>query len=202
MKNKKQVLEYAQKAFAQGLMAGTSGNLSVCEDEKIFITPSSIDYMTMTEADIMVINFCGDILEGPHKPSSEWRLHAEIYANMPEVRSVVHTHSPYATAFAVINESIPVALMEIVFFLRGDVRVAPVAAQGSAEVGLGAVKALKDRGACLLQNHGVVSIGKNLAEAFIRAEYIEDAAKVYHLARVIGKPTLIPDDMVREMLNR
>lgn len=200
---KKQILEYAQKCVQKGLIAGTSGNLSLLSgDGKMAITPSGIDYLTMTVDDVMVIDFDGNILEGPHKPSSEWPMHALIYKNDSEVRSVVHTHSPYATAFAVINEPIPVVLVEMVFFLGGDVRVAPLALQGTDEVGLGCVEALKGRGACLLQNHGAVSVGKDLPQAFIRTEYTEDAAKICHMAMAVGKPTYIPADMIQTLLNR
>ena len=200
---KTDVMNYAKEAYRRGLMVGTSGNLSACTDDgKIVITPSGIGYETITKDDIMVIDFDGNIIEGAHKPSSEWRMHAEIYKNMPEIHGVVHTHSPYATAFAVINEPIPVILIEMVMFLRGDVRVAPVASQGTAEVGAGAVIALRGRGACLLQNHGAVSIGRDLREAYIRTEYTEDAAKICHKAKTIGTPVLVPDDIIEELLSR
>jgi len=200
---KQQILEYAQKGYRQNLMAGTSGNISaLADDGVIVITPSSIDYIQMTADDVMVIDFDGNILEGPHKPSSEWPMHAEIYKNMPEVRAVVHTHSPYATAFSVINEPIPLVLIEMVYFLRGDVRVAPVATQGTPQVGIGVVQALQGRGACLMQNHGAVSIGKDLPQAYIRTEYTEDAAKICHMAKAIGTPILIPDVMAQEMLGK
>jgi len=200
---KKQVLEYAQKGYTYGLMAGTSGNISALSDDgKIVITPSGNNYLKMTIDDIMVIDFDGAVIEGLHRPSSEWPMHAEIYKNMPEVRAVVHTHSPYATSFAVINEAIPLILIEMVFFLRGDVRVAPIAAQGTTQVGAVVVEALKGRGACLMQNHGAVSVGKDLHEAFIRTEYTEDAAKICHMAKTIGTPTIIPEAMVQKMLNR
>lgn len=201
--SKKQVLEYAQRCMRQGLIAGTSGNLSLLSDAgEIVITPSGVDYMTMTEADIMVINLDGGILEGPHKPSSEWPMHAVVYKSDPAIRSIVHTHSPYATAFAVINEPIPVVLVEMVFFLGGDIRVAPLAVQGTEEVGLGCVEALKGRGACLLQNHGAVTVGKNLPQAFIRTEYAEDAAKIYHMAKAVGTPVHIPESMIQTLLNK
>jgi len=200
---KEQVLAYAQRAYTGGLMAGTSGNLSVLsEDGKMVITPSGINYMTMTAEDVMVIELDGTIVEGPHRPSSEWPMHAEIYKNKPEVRSVVHTHSPYATAFAVVNEPIPLILIEMVYFLMSEVPVAPVASQGTVSVGEGVVEALKNSVACLMQNHGAVTIGQDLPQAYIRTEYVEDAAKIYHMARAIGTPTLIPDEMVQEMLSR
>ena len=200
---KHQVLQYAQRGYQQSLMAGTSGNLSaLCSDNKLVITPSGYDYMKMTTHDIMVIDLEGNILEGKHRPSSEWPMHAYIYKHMPEVRAVVHTHSPYATAFSVINQPVPLALVEMVFFIGGDIPVAPLATQGTVEVGQGVVKALAGRGACLMQNHGAVSIGKDLAQAYLRTEYAEDAAKICHMAKSIGTPTIIPNAMVQEMLNR
>jgi len=200
---KRQVCEYAIKAYRQGFVAGTSGNISTLSDHnEIVITPSGVDYALITIDDIMVIDFSGNVIAGPNKPSSEWPMHAEIYNQLPGVRSIVHTHSPYATSFAVLNETIPVVLIEMVFFLGGDIRVAPLAAQGTSDVGVGAVLALRDRNACLLQNHGAVSIGKNLQEAFLRAEYTEDAAKACHLARSIGEPTLVPDEIILEALGR
>ena len=200
---KKQVLDYAQRAYTSGLMAGTSGNLSVLsEDGKMIITPSSINYMTMTPDDVMVIELDGTILEGPHRPSSEWPMHAEIYKNKPGVRSVVHTHSPYATAFSVVNEPIPLILIEMIPFLKGPVPIAPVASQGTVAVGEGVVEALKDSVSCLMQNHGAVTIGQTLEQAYMRTEYVEDAAKIYQMARAVGTPTLIPEDMAQEMLDR
>lgn len=200
---KKQVLDYAQQAYRSGLMAGTSGNLSVLsEDGKMVITPSSINYMTMTPDDVMVITLDGTILEGPHRPSSEWPMHAEIYKNKPEVRSVVHTHSPYATAFAVLNEPIPMVLIEMVYFTPGGIPVAPVASQGTVSVGIGVVEALRDNVACLMQNHGAITIGHDLPEAYLRAVYVEDAAKIYHMARAIGSPTIVPDEIVQDMISR
>jgi ribulose-5-phosphate 4-epimerase/fuculose-1-phosphate aldolase len=156
----------------------------------------------MRAEDVVVINLDGTVMEGTRRPSSEWPMHAEIYKHMPHVQSVVHTHSPYATAFAVVNEPIPLVLVEMVYFLLGDVRVAPVAVQGTPQVGLGVVDALQDRGACLMQNHGVVSIGNTLPEAFLRAEYTEAAAHICLMAKAIGTPIPLPDAIVWEMRER
>lgn len=200
---KAQVLALAQRAYREQLMAGTSGNLSALScDGKIVITPSAVDYTVMTERDIMVIDLNGAVLEGPHMPSSEWRMHAQIYRHKPEVRAVVHTHSPYATSFAVINKPIPLVLIEMIHFLGGDLRVAPVAVQGSDEVGLNCIPALEGRFACLMGNHGVAAVGKNLDEAYIRAVYAEDAAKITHMALAIGRPVPIPEEIVSIMKGR
>lgn len=190
---KEQVVQYSKQAFAQKLFAGTSGNLSVYvrEEDKMYITPSGIRYETMTPSDVMVIRLSGEILEGVHKPSTEWRLHASAYAAYPEVGAVVHTHSPFATAYAVNREPIPPTLTEMFAFLGGAVECAAFASPGTPEVGEYAVPLLKGKGGCLLANHGVIAIGHDMAQAYIRAEYIEDAAKVYSIAKTVGSPVVL-----------
>ncbi len=190
---KKQVTAYSKQAFAQKLFAGTSGNLSVYirEEDKMYITPSGLRYETMLPDDVMVIRLSGEILEGKHKPSTEWRLHAAAYAAYAELGAVVHTHSPFATAYAVNHQTLPATLAEMFAFLGGAVECAPFASPGTPEVGEYAVPLLKGKGGCLLANHGVLAVGRDMAQAYIRAEYIEDAAKVYSIAKTVGTPVVL-----------
>ena len=191
------VLQTSQKAFEAKLFAGTSGNLSVYlrEEGLVVITPTCVRYETMTLDDIVVIDVNGNIAEGKYKPSSEWMLHCELYKSRPEAGAVVHTHSPYATAFAAANRRIPAVLTEMVPFLGGDVPVAPVQLPGTPAVGQSAVQAIAGRNACLLGNHGAVAVGRNMDEAYIRAEYIEDAAKIALLAIQVGGGVPIPQEI-------
>lgn len=191
---KQAVLRIAKKAYEEKLMAGTSGNMSVFCREKgvVVITPSSYDYSLMEEQDIVVIDLNGNVVEGHRRPSSEWRMHAEIYRHLPHVGAVVHTHSPYATSFAVTHKEIPVILIEMIPFLKGKVEVSPYGEQGSAQVGLNAVPILKRKNACLMANHGVVAVGETLDEAYINSVYTEDTAKIYHMSLVSGNPVVIP----------
>lgn len=103
-------------------MAGTSGNISAYFREKqwIVITPSSYDYSLMAEEDIVVIDLDGNLVEGRHKPSSEWKMHAEIYRHLSHANAVVHTHSPYASSFAVNHQEIPVVLIEMIPFIKRE----------------------------------------------------------------------------------
>ncbi|MBT9775456.1 class II aldolase/adducin family protein [Clostridium sp. MCC353] len=192
---KKQLVGTAKKAYREKLMAGTSGNMSIfCRDEgHILITPSSYDYEIMEEKDVVIIDLDGNVIEGIHKPSSEWRMHAEIYRRLPHVKAIVHTHSPYATSFAVLHREIPVILIEMIPFLKGSVEVSPYAAQGSAEVGINAAPVLERKNACLMANHGAVAVGGSLDEAYINSVYLEDAAKIYHMACSVGTPVVIEE---------
>ena len=198
------LVKQAQQAFMDKMFAATSGNLSVYDREtgRMYITPSSFPYMEMTPEDVMVIDLDGNILEGTHKPSSEWRLHAEVYRAKENVNAVVHTHSPYATAFSINNLPIPVVLYEIVYFLGGDIPCAEGAIPGTKAVGENCVKVLNDRYGCLMGNHGTLAVGDTLARAYTRALYIEDAAKAYSLALSHGPVRVIESTDVNRILGR
>ena len=122
MNYKKLLVAYGKKLLDKNLVAGTSGNLSLRgQGDEIYITPSGMDYLEITEDDIVKINFMGEILEGDKKPSSEWMMHVEIYKNYPKYNAIVHTHSPIATAFAVSRKKIPLILIEMKPFLGGKI---------------------------------------------------------------------------------
>ena len=189
-----QVAEYGRRMSAAGLSTGTSGNISVCDPQLglMAISPSGMDYDSITPEDVVLMNLEGRIADGQRTPSSEWGLHAAFYRRKPHVRAVVHTHSPYATSFAVNQQEVPVVLIEMIPFLKGKLEVSPYARQGSAQVGLNAVPILKRKNACLLANHGVVAVGEDMEAAYLNSVYVEDTARIYHLALCCGKPRVIP----------
>lgn len=198
---KQRVLTMALQSYREGLFAGTSGNLSRYDPEQgvAAITPSSVPYEGMTVDDIMVISLEGTVLEGTHAPSSEWKMHTAIYKNRPDISGVVHTHSPYATAFATAHQGIPAALIEMIPFVGGDIPLAEFALPGTEELGEKALQVLKRRRACLLANHGVLAVGETVEKAHIHALYTEDAAKICCLARSLGGINAIPLEIQNEM---
>ncbi|VYU12528.1 class II aldolase/adducin family protein [Peptoniphilus gorbachii] len=194
MNYKKLLVAYGKKLLDKKLVAGTSGNLSLRgQADDIYITPSGMNYLEITENDIVKINFKGEILEGDKKPSSEWMMHVEIYKNYPNYNAIVHTHSPIATAFAVSRKKIPLILIEMKPFLGGEIEVAPFKPSGSLELAKSLIPYLKKSNSCLLANHGVVSCGRNIESAFLSAEYVEDAAKIYYYSLNIGDPKIIEE---------
>ena len=158
---KQAVAEMAKTCYREGLFSGTSGNLSLYDPENglMYITPGSFPYDSMTADDIAVVNLADDSAEGPHRPSSEWRVHATVYRDKPEVTAIVHTHSPYATSFAVARQPIPAIMIELVGAVGTVVPVAPFIRPGIEELGHAIADTLGDGGACLLASHGVVAVG-------------------------------------------
>lgn len=183
-----QIVSTARLAYSSGFMAATSGNFSCYDREKEYmaITPSGMAYSVMEPSDIVLMKLDGTILHGS-KPSSEWKMHAEIYKHLPQYRAIVHTHSPYATAFSVLRQEIPCALVEMLLFLGGSIEVADYAPQGTAQVGSNCLPVLVRKPTCLLANHGVVTAAETLEQAFTNAVYVEDSAKIVQLAMSTGQ---------------
>lgn len=196
LESKQAVLEISKQSYKEKLFAGTSGNLSIYDpvSKLMAITPSGINYPTMQIEDILVTTLDGEIVEGKCKPSSEWKMHAEIYRNRTDINAVIHTHSPYATAFAVVNKGVPAILVEMIPFIGGDIPVAEFALAGTAELGLAALKVLHNRNSCLLSNHGVLAIGKDLYKAHKCAVYTEDSAMICTFAQGLGEIKTVPRD--------
>lgn len=193
MRSEKQiVLEAAKQLYDSKLVAGTSGNISLRgQNGLIYITPSSLSYEDMQIEDIVELDINGKRSDEKQVPSSEWQMHLEILKAYPEINAVVHTHSPYATACAVNHETIPFILVEMRPFLGGDIETAPFAPAGSEELGKTIIPFLKNRKACLLGNHGTISVGSEMSDAFLSSIYLEDAAKIYCLAKNSGSPVIL-----------
>ena len=185
---REEIVATARRAYDSGLMAGTSGNLSQFDptSDCMAITPSGLDYAVMTAEDIVVMQLDGTVLSGARKPSSEWKMHAEIYRHLPDIHAIVHTHSPSATSYAVLHREIPCVLVEMLLFLKGSIEVADYAVQGSAAVGTNCLPILSRKPVCLLANHGVVATGATLEQAYTNSIYVEDSANIVRLAMSTG----------------
>lgn len=192
MSHAEEIVAAAQRLDAAGMMPSKSGNLSVREGEGFVITPAALPYAQMTPADIVAVDADGIAVEGaPHRPSSEWRLHAAIYAARPEIGAVVHTHSPRATALSCARRGIP-PFHYMVLLAGGPVRCAGHATFGTAALAKACVAALADRRAVLLANHGSVAVGATLKAALTLAFEVENLAGQYLDLRAAGlKPVLL-----------
>lgn len=202
-REREQVVEYCKKLITAGLTKGTGGNISVLNRETglYAISPSGMDYFSMTPKDVVVMNLSGEVVDGEKRPSSEWGLHRIFYEKRKELNAIVHTHSVYCTVLATNREGLP-ASSYLVAFAGKDVRCADYASFGTPELARTAYEGMKDRNAVLLANHGLVTGGSDILHAFQTAEQIEFCAEVYVKARSIGKPVILPEDEMERMMER
>lgn len=189
----------AQSLSRLGLNSGTSGNISVRNGQGILITPSAIPYELLTPELIahMPLNGAGT-WAGPKRPSSEWRFHLDIHNARSDINAIVHTHAPYATALAMARQEIPPCHYMVTRFGGDNVRCAPYALFGTAELSALAVTALENRSACLLANHGLIATGPTLKAAMACATELETLAHQYILSLTIGGPILLTPEQIIE----
>jgi L-ribulose-5-phosphate 4-epimerase len=189
-----------------GLVVWTAGNVSgrVPGADLMVIKPSGVSYDELTPANMIVCDFDGAVLEGELSPSSDTAAHAYVYREMPEVGGVVHTHSPYACAWAARNEPIPCVLTAMADEFGGEIPVGPFALIGSDDIGKGIVATLSGHRspAVLMRNHGVFTIGKDPTAAVKAAVMCEDVARSVHLAQQLGQSVPIEQAAIDHLYDR
>lgn len=185
---------------ASGLNQGTSGNISARYKDKMLITPSATPYEAMKAEMIASMPIAGEYgaWSGPLKPSTEWRFHLDIMRARPDVGSVVHTHSTYATVLAIARKPIPACHYMIAAFGGTDIRCAGYALYGTAELSDLALSALEGRQGCLLANHGMIAVGPDLEKAMWNAVELETLARQYYLSLTLGEPHILSDQEIAE----
>lgn len=202
-KERLELIKYGRKLVDADLTKGTGGNLSIYDPESglMAITPSGIDFYEIRVEDIVIMKLDGTVVEGNKKPSSEWYMHAIQYERRDDLRAVIHGHTTYATVMAVLREKIP-ASHYMIALAGKDVRCADYASFGTRELAINAYEAMKDRYAVLLANHGILAGSYSLANAFNILEEVEYCAKIYYMARSIGKPVILDDKEMDLMIEK
>ena len=174
----------------RGLMAGRDGNVSVrLDSQRVLVTPSGYLKALLTPRDMVEVDLSGTVRRaGRRKPTSELDLHLQILRHRTEVQAVVHAHPPTATGFAVAGEEIPGNLLPELIFVVGRIPLVPYATPGTPDLGKRVIPYLAGHDALLLANHGAVTMGRTLDEAWIRMESLEHGARIIAAARAIGRP--------------
>ena len=207
IKLKKEIIKFAQKLNETKLSPLRSGNLSIRVKLKnkidgFLITPSGIKYEELSTKDIVFVSLEGEYNKKGLEPSSEWRFHQDIYINKKCCKAIVHSHSLNATALSTHRVKIP-AFNYMVAIAGGiDIKCAEYATFGTRQLSNNIIKALKDRTACLIANHGQITYGRSLDEAFELAEEIENISKQYILARQLGNPKNLSLNQMEKVLNK
>ena len=199
---RRQVVDAARYLVERGLNRAAAGNVSARCGDGFLITPSGVHAMELKPEWIVLVDMEGNPAEGAPKPSSEWRMHRDIYASRPEAQAVIHTHSDHATALACLGEPIP-AFHYMVAMAGGElIDCAPYATFGTEELSRNMLRALGNRRAVLLAHHGVIVHGGSMADALTLAEEVEGLARQYILARSVGHPKPLSEDEMARVLER
>lgn len=197
---RRKMVEICRRMNASGINQGTAGNLSVRTPDGFLITPSSLPYDVMTPEDLVEMDFDGTY--AGRRPSSEWRFHRDILKNRSDINVVLHCHSMYATTLACHHKTIP-AFHYMVGVAGGTtVRCADYATFGTQALSDHALKALEGRLACLLGQHGQISLGRDLEQALWLAIEIETLSRMYVQVLTLGEPPILSDEEMERVIGQ
>ena len=206
VKSREEIIKFAQKLNSTNLSPLRSGNISLKaqnnNEEGFLITPSGKKYDSLKADDIVFVSLEGRYDEKGLQPSSEWRFHKDIYLKKADAKAVVHAHSPHATAVSAHNKDIP-AFHYMIALAGGDnIKCAKYATFGTQELSDNIIKALENRKACLMSNHGQVAFGENLSKAFELAQELENICHQYIIALKLGEPTNLTFAEMQKILDK
>ena len=203
---KQQVIDYSLKLNSTNLSPLRSGNLSVRakidDDEGFYITPSGRKYSSLKNKDIVFVSLKGIFDKKRGKPSSEWRFHQDIYVNKKEAKAIVHAHSTCATAISTHQKDIPAFHYMVAVAGGEDIKCSKYATFGTKNLSRNIIKALKNRSACLIANHGQVAFGNNLEQTFELAQEVENICHQYINALRIGIPKILSKKEMKIVLGK
>ncbi|HKB55107.1 MAG TPA: class II aldolase/adducin family protein [Ramlibacter sp.] len=195
------LVEASLELVARGFNRGTSGNIGVRCGARLLVTPSGVPARRLTPDSMVLVAPDGQVV-GAGRPSSEWRFHHDILAARPDVHAVVHVHSPFATTLACLGLEVPPFHYMIAVAGGTTIRCAPYALFGTQDLSDHALAALRDRKACLLANHGMITLGRDLEDAMAVCTEVEGLCEQYWRARQLGEPRQLSDDQMRRVLEK
>lgn len=196
------LLECALAMNSQGLNQGSSGNLSIRLEAGMLITPSALPYHRCRPDDMVLVAWDGAV-QSSRRPSSEWRMHRDIYLAYPQARCILHAHAPWCSTLACLELGIPGQHYMVALAGGEDIRCTPYAPFGTQELSNAAVAGLKGRSATLLGHHGLICYGASLDQALALAAEVEFLARVYAQSlQITSKPPLLPPEAITNLLER
>ena len=200
IKLKSEIIKFSKMLNSKKLSALRSGNISIRYKDGFLITPSGKKYSSLKTKDIVFVNLKGEYDKAKEKPSSEWKFHQDIYLNKNEANAIVHAHSTNATAISAHNKGIPAFHYMVALAGGEDIKCAKYATYGSRQLSKNILKALKNRKACLISNHGQIVFDENLPKAFELAEEVENLSLQYITALKIGRPKILSKKEMNKVL--
>jgi len=200
---KRQIIDIGKRMYARGMVAANDGNISARVDEKrVLITPTGISKGFMHLSELVLMDRDGKILAGEKKPTSELEMHLAVYRKRPDVHAVCHAHPPYATAHAVAGIALDTCVLSEVITALGSIPIVPYATPGTSQLQEALLPYLEAYDAFLLENHGALTVGKNLTEAWYKMETLEQAAHINFISHALGTPHILNDEQLTGLLKQ
>jgi L-fuculose-phosphate aldolase len=202
---RRELIATAREMNRTGINQGTSGNLSLRCGDGLLITPSGMPYERLEPADIVFLPLDGGdtpIAAGPRKPSSEWRIHRDVYRARPEALALLHAHPVHCAALACLRRPLPAFHYMVAVAGGRDIRCAPYATFGTQALSDHVLAALEGRRACLMANHGLLCLGPDLRSALALAVEIEALARTYLQCLSVGEPVVLDDAEMERVLEK
>jgi L-fuculose-phosphate aldolase len=197
---RKLLVKYGRLIYENGLIAGTDGNLSIrLDDGSILITPAGKAKGYMAEDDMVLVTGDGQILSQKGRPSSELLMHLAVYKRRIDINACCHAHPPFATAFSAIGRRLPGGVLPEVIISIGDIPLTDYAPPGTDAVPEALEQYLEKNQAFILKNHGVLTIGRDMIEAYNRMETVEHYAKIIYIAETRGKLNILDNEEIRRL---
>jgi len=201
--------EYKEKVYEAhmileryGLVPYTSGNVSFRVNSHVIIKPSGVPYTVLKPKDMVVVDLDGNVVEGDKKPSIDTATHLYLYRNLDWARSIIHTHSTFATIWAVLEKPIPVLCTAHADVFGEEIPITEYAPVGSEAIGKAVIKVIGRSGTVLLRKHGVMVVGNSLEDAIKKAIFLEEVAKIAYYASILGKPIPLDLSEIEKLYNQ
>jgi L-fuculose-phosphate aldolase len=211
LKDREDIIKFALKLNSTNLSPLRSGNVSIRSTENniegFLLTPSGIKYETLKPEDVVFLSLKDKyddlkMFNSGLNPSSEWRFHQDIYLKKKEVKAIVHAHSPHATAVSTHGKSIPAFHYMVALAGGNDIKCAEYATFGTTELSINIIKVLENRKACLMSNHGQLTVGTTIKQAFELAQEVENICHQYIIALKIGNPKILSSAEMNKILDK
>lgn len=197
---KNEILEVGRLLFEKRFVASNDGNLSIRVNDSIIITPTSVSKGFLSVDNLVVVDLKGKIISGKSKPTSEILMHLEIYKRRPDIFAVCHAHPPYSTGFASAGIPLTKKILPEVIIALDSIPLVKYATPGTPELSKKMLPFIKKYDAILLQNHGVITMGSSLQNAYFKMETVEHFAWIYFISTLIGKPKELKRNEIKKLV--
>lgn len=201
-KFKNEIIEIGKLLYQKNFIASNDGNLSIRANEIVLITPTCMSKGFMTKDDIVLVDLDGNVIEGIKKPTSEILMHLTVYKNRSDINAICHAHPIYSTAFASAGKSLTKKVLPEVIISLDEIPLVKYATPGTKELSKELLPFIKKYDAMLLENHGVITLGKNLWDAFFKMETVEHFAQICFIAEQIGKINQLDKKEVKKLIQQ